>query len=61
MRPLLPLALVVSVYILLRGHNLPGGGFIAGLVTGVGADAAVRRQRHRLDRAPRLQASTTSR
>lgn len=35
MRPLLPLALVVSVYIFLRGHNLPGGGFIAGLITGV--------------------------
>jgi multicomponent K+:H+ antiporter subunit A len=35
MRPLLPLALVVSIYILLRGHNLPGGGFIAGLITGV--------------------------
>jgi multicomponent K+:H+ antiporter subunit A len=35
MRPLLPLALVVSVYLFLRGHNLPGGGFVAGLVTGV--------------------------
>ncbi len=35
MRPLLPLALVVSVYIFLRGHNLPGGGFIAGLVTAI--------------------------
>jgi multicomponent K+:H+ antiporter subunit A len=35
MRPMLPLALTVSIYILLRGHNLPGGGFIAGLVTGV--------------------------
>jgi multicomponent K+:H+ antiporter subunit A len=34
-RLLLPLALLVSVYILLRGHNLPGGGFIAGLVTAV--------------------------
>jgi multicomponent K+:H+ antiporter subunit A len=33
-RPLLPLALLVSVYLLLRGHNEPGGGFIAGLVTG---------------------------
>ncbi len=29
----LPLALVVSLYIFLRGHNYPGGGFIAGLVT----------------------------
>ena len=35
MRPLLPLALMVSVFIFLRGHNLPGGGFIAGLVTAV--------------------------
>jgi multicomponent K+:H+ antiporter subunit A len=33
-RPLLPLMLLVSAYLLLRGHNLPGGGFIAGLVTG---------------------------
>lgn len=34
-RPLLPLLLLVAIYIMLRGHNLPGGGFIAGLVTGV--------------------------
>ncbi len=34
-RALLPLALVVSAFIFLRGHNLPGGGFIAGLITAV--------------------------
>lgn len=34
-RPLLSLALMVSIYIFLRGHNLPGGGFIAGLITAV--------------------------
>ena len=34
-RLVLPLALVVSVYIFWRGHGLPGGGFIAGLVTAV--------------------------
>ncbi|MDT0629130.1 monovalent cation/H+ antiporter subunit A [Alteromonas sp. W364] len=32
---LLPLALLVSFYIFLRGHNMPGGGFIAGLITSV--------------------------
>jgi multicomponent K+:H+ antiporter subunit A len=34
-RPLLPLALVVAIYLMLRGHNMPGGGFIAGLVTAI--------------------------
>ena len=34
-RVLLPFAIVVSVYVFLRGHNQPGGGFIAGLVTAV--------------------------
>lgn len=34
-RVLLPMALLISVFIFLRGHNLPGGGFIAGLVTAV--------------------------
>lgn len=34
-RWLLPLALLVSVFIFLRGHNQPGGGFIAGLITAI--------------------------
>ena len=34
-RALLPLALTVGVYIFLRGHNQPGGGFIAGLVVAI--------------------------
>ncbi|MHB9880145.1 monovalent cation/H+ antiporter subunit A [Pacificimonas sp. ICDLI1SI03] len=31
-RLILPMAIVVALYIFLRGHNMPGGGFIAGLV-----------------------------
>ena len=31
-RLLLPMAVLVSLYLFLRGHNAPGGGFIAGLV-----------------------------
>lgn len=34
-RLLLPLAVLVSFYLFLRGHNAPGGGFIAGLVLAV--------------------------
>jgi multicomponent K+:H+ antiporter subunit A len=34
-RILLPLALLVSAYIFVRGHNQPGGGFVAGLITSV--------------------------
>jgi multicomponent K+:H+ antiporter subunit A len=33
---LMPIAVLVSIYFYLRGHNLPGGGFIAGLVFAVG-------------------------
>lgn len=34
-RVLLPLALTAGLFIFLRGHNQPGGGFIAGLVVGI--------------------------
>ncbi|MBO1927359.1 monovalent cation/H+ antiporter subunit A [Thiomicrorhabdus sp. 6S2-11] len=34
-RLMLPLMLLVAAYIFLRGHNLPGGGFIAGLIASV--------------------------
>jgi multicomponent K+:H+ antiporter subunit A len=34
-RLLLPLAAMVGIYIFLRGHNMPGGGFIAGLVIAI--------------------------
>jgi multicomponent K+:H+ antiporter subunit A len=35
-RLVLPFALLIAIYMLLRGHNLPGGGFIAGLVLALG-------------------------
>ena len=31
-RILTPVLLLLAIYLLLRGHNLPGGGFIAGLM-----------------------------
>ncbi|MDP3548006.1 MAG: proton-conducting transporter membrane subunit, partial [Phreatobacter sp.] len=34
-RVLLPLSLAVGAYIFLRGHNQPGGGFVAGLVVAI--------------------------
>ncbi len=34
-RPMMALILVIAFYIFMRGHNLPGGGFIAGLVASV--------------------------
>ncbi|TQS71399.1 monovalent cation/H+ antiporter subunit A [Rhodobacteraceae bacterium] len=34
-RVMMPIALVFGVFIFLRGHNLPGGGFIAGLIVAI--------------------------
>jgi len=34
-RLILPIALMVGVFMFLRGHNLPGGGFIAGLIVAI--------------------------
>ncbi|WP_095100602.1 monovalent cation/H+ antiporter subunit A [Pseudomonas sp. Irchel 3A5] len=34
-RLLLPIAVVISMYLFMRGHNQPGGGFVAGLVMSV--------------------------
>ncbi|MGV6889343.1 monovalent cation/H+ antiporter subunit A [Rhodophyticola sp. SM2404] len=34
-RVLMPIAVVVGLYIFLRGHNEPGGGFVAGLVIAI--------------------------
>jgi multicomponent K+:H+ antiporter subunit A len=33
---ILPFVVLISVHLYLRGHNLPGGGFIAGLVLAIG-------------------------
>lgn len=35
-RTILPIALVYSLYLLWRGHNEPGGGFVGGLIAAAG-------------------------
>ncbi|MEL7281825.1 MAG: monovalent cation/H+ antiporter subunit A [Pseudomonadota bacterium] len=54
-RVMMPIVLMVGVYIFLRGHNEPGGGFISGLVVAIafivqymasGFDWAEKRQRY---------------
>ena len=34
-RLMLPIAIMVGTYIFMRGHNLPGGGFVAGLIVAI--------------------------
>lgn len=47
-----PIQYVFAVFLLLRGHNLPGGGFIGGLVL---ASALVLRQMANRGRQPRFE------
>jgi multicomponent Na+:H+ antiporter subunit B len=54
-RYIMPVQLLFSVYLMLRGHNLPGGGFIGGLVAAaafalyvIAYDAATARQKLRI-------------
>jgi multicomponent Na+:H+ antiporter subunit B len=53
-RSLYPFILIVSVWILLRGHNEPGGGFIGGLVavSATSLLAVAHGSRHALARLP---------
>jgi multicomponent Na+:H+ antiporter subunit B len=50
-RLVVPVQIVFSIYLLLRGHNLPGGGFIGGLVL---ASALVLRTMVDSGRAPKM-------
>ncbi len=36
MRAMFPVTVLLSLYLLMRGHNLPGGGFVAGITLAVG-------------------------
>jgi multicomponent Na+:H+ antiporter subunit B len=54
-RYIVPVQLLFSVYLLLRGHNLPGGGFIGGLIAAgafslyvIAYDASVARRKLRI-------------
>jgi len=55
-RIVLPLLLLFSIYLLMRGHNAPGGGFVGGLVASISfilyffaTDVQIARQALRVD------------
>ena len=50
-RLLLPIALVVSFYLFMRGHNQPGGGFVAGSGDVGGVHPAIHGRRHPVGRS----------
>lgn len=57
--PILVMLTLYSLYILLRGHNAPGGGFIGGLLAGVGLlFYAISRGREEALRMLRVQPTT---
>jgi len=62
-RFLLPLLLLFSIFVLLRGHDHPGGGFIGGLIAAAGFALnaiafGVRRSRRTLRANPRILIAT---
>ena len=58
-RILLPVSIAFSLWLLLRGHNEPGGGFIGGLVAAAGvAVHALARGRHALRTVARIRPTT---
>jgi multicomponent Na+:H+ antiporter subunit B len=58
-RLLLPVSLAFSLWLLWRGHNEPGGGFVGGLVAAAGVVVhSLPRGRHSMARLLRLQPAT---
>lgn len=49
-RVLTPVLLVLAVFLLLRGHNLPGGGFIAGLMAAAAFELQILSRGHEVVR-----------